>query len=213
MTDPVTPPINRLRSRAQFLLLAVLFFAPFVSAYIAHFFFPGWSPEGRVNYGELVTPTQTLPPLPLRDAQGQPLAKDPLRGKWTLVQVLRHDCDDRCHQELMLTRQLHTALGSKRERVQRVVIAQEGVDLAAIQSRLSYEQPALLWLRDAATQPNAAGLFAATPDHAVLLLDPNGNWLMQYQPLPDKADEAAVQRDFKGMQKDLNKLLNLSHIG
>lgn len=210
MTDPQYPQINRTRSRVQFVLLGVLFFAPFVLAYSAYWLFPNWAPQGRVNYGQLLNPTQSTPKLALADAEGRPLATDPLRGKWTLVQLLPADCSEACIRELVLTRQIHAALGVKRERVQRVLIAAEAVDIAALKVRYGAEQPDLLWLRDTSGRNAAMAFFAAAPADGVLLIDPLGTWLMVY---PHAADEDAVKRDFKGMQKDINKLLKLSSIG
>lgn len=209
MTDPQYPQINRNRSRAQFVLLGLLFFAPFVLAYSAFWLFPNWTPQGRVNYGQLLSPTQSTPAVVFANADGTPLASDPLRGKWTLVQLVTADCDEACRRELVLTRQVHAALGVKRERVQRVLIAAEGIDIAALKARYGAEQPDLLWLRDAPGNP-AMQFFAGSPAHSVMLVDPLGTWLMLY---PHAADEEAVKRDFKGMQKDINKLLKLSSIG
>lgn len=215
-TTPMSPQgpapavINRTRSRIQFLLLAALFFAPFVLAYSAYWLFPNWAPQGKVNYGQLISPAVQSPVLALRDAAGQPLPNDVLRGKWTLVQLVKTDCDEACRRELILTRQLHAALGVKRERVQRVLIGTAGVDMAALKARYGAEQPDLLWLQDATSGATAAEFFADTPANAVMLVDPLGSWLMLY---PHAADEAAVKRDFKGLQKDINKLLKLSSIG
>ncbi|MES2682366.1 MAG: hypothetical protein V4650_02520 [Pseudomonadota bacterium] len=208
MTDAQYPHINRNRSRAQFVLLGLLFFAPFVLAYSAYWLFPNWTPEGRTNYGQLIVPAKPAPVLALLDADAKPLTADPLRGKWTLVQLLPADCSEACRRELVLTRQIHTALGVKRERVQRVLIAGPGVDVAALKARYGAEQPDLVWLSD--TSGKAAGFFADTPADSVMLIDPLGSWLMTY---PHAADEEAVKRDFRGMQKDINKLLKLSSIG
>ena len=209
MTDPQYPQINRNRSRAQFVLLGLLFFAPFVLAYSAYWLFPNWTPQGRVNYGQLLSPTHSAPLIAFTDAEGKPLATDPLRGKWTLVQIVTTDCDDACRRELVLTRQVHAALGVKRDRVQRVLMVAESVDIAALKARYGREQPDLLWLHDAPGNP-AMQFFAGQPAHSVMLVDPLGTWLMVY---PHAADEAAVKRDFRGMQKDINKLLKLSSIG
>ena len=209
MTDPQYPQINRTRSRVQFVLLGLLFFAPFLLAYSAFWLFPDWTPKGRLNYGQLLSPTQSAPAMAFTDADGKQLAIDPLRGKWTLVQLVIADCDDACRRELVLTRQIHAALGVKRERVQRVLIAANGVDAAALKARFGAEQPDLIWLHDAPGNP-AIRFFSGSPDHSVMLVDPLGTWLMVY---PHAADEAAVKRDFRGMQKDINKLLKLSSIG
>jgi len=108
----------------------------------------------------------------------------------------------------VLTRQLHTALGSKRERVQRVAIVPAGADVAALAASLAKTHPDLRWMQDA--PGDAATTLFGGGSHATLLIDPLGTWLMRY---PHAADEAAVKRDFRGMQKDINKLLKLSSIG
>jgi hypothetical protein len=41
-------------------------------------------------------------------------------------------------------------------------------------------------------------------EQSLYLVDPFGNWLMTYAPTPGPE---GLQQDFKGMQKDLNKLL------
>jgi hypothetical protein len=210
MTETLAP-ISRTRSRAQFLLLATLFFAPFVSAYVLVFFYPDWRPDGQVNYGQLVNPAKTIPTLALRNVQGQPLTKNPFDGQWTLLQIQSGPCEDACRRELTLSRQIYTTLGAKRERVQRALLAVGEADIADTQTQLGAEQPGLLWFRDAASGPSLAALLAGAPANALLVIDPLGTWLMFYPPVA--ADEPAVQRDFKGIQKDLNKLLKLSHIG
>lgn len=199
------------RTRLQLSLLGVLFFAPFFSAYIAVFLFD-WHPGGAtLNYGRLLSPARTVPALALRDADGQRLAGDPLRGKWTLVQLLKGGCSEDCRRELVLSRQTRTSLNDKRERVQRVVIADAATDLTALKAELAAEHPDLVWLRDTGPGAEAAGFFSELPAHALILLDPRGNWLMWYPPVA--ADPAAIQKDFKGLQKDINKLLRLSSMG
>lgn len=212
MTDSPAP-INRLRSRAQFLLLAVLFFAPFVSAYLVIALKPDWRPDGQVNYGQLVNPALALPTatLPLRDAEGRPISGNPFGRRWVLLQLLRGPCEAACKRELMLGRQVYATLGARRERVVRALVAVDGADIGAVKATFEAEQPGLLWLQDSASTPRLAGLLAAAPDNALLLLDPVGTWLMVYPNVA--ADEDSVQKDFKGIQKDLNKLLRLSHIG
>lgn len=208
MTDP-KPPINRTRSRIQLSLLGLMFFAPFVLAYSAYWVFPGWTPAGRVNYGQLLSPTRPTPAFALRDAEGKPIETNPFRDKWVLVQTLTQDCDDACRRELVLTRQTVAALGVKRERMLRVLIAADGVDIAALKARYGAEQPNLLWLQDAPGNP-AITFFAGPAPSSVMLVDPLGTWLMTY---PHAANDEAVKSDFKGMQKDINKLLRLSSIG
>ena len=199
------------RSRWPLVLLALLFFVPFFSAYVARFWFPDWKPhDNRVNYGQLLQPTPTLAAFALRDATGALLANDPLRERWTLLQIAREGCEEACLRQLTLTRQLHLALGRESERVQRLLLVADNDRAAPLAAALAAQHPGLRVLRDARTPPLALAAFAQAPAHASLLIDPLGNWVLFY---PPALDAAAVQRDFKGMQKDLKKLLKLSHIG
>lgn len=207
----MTAPSSPLRTRLQVSLLALLFFLPFFGAYFAVFVL-GWQPGGeRLNYGQLVHPARPVPVFSLRAVDGGLHPVDALRGKWTLVQLLRGGCDEDCQRELVLSRQTRTALNDERERVQRVAIADPATDLAAIQAQLGTDQPDLLWLRDAELGAKAMEFFAGIPPHALLLVDPNGNWMMWYPAV--NADQDAIQKDFKGLQKDLGKLLRLSSMG
>lgn len=207
----MTATPNPLRTRLQVTLLALLFFLPFFGAYFAVFVL-GWHPDGeRVNYGQLVHPARPVPVFSLRTAEGGLHPVDALRGKWTLVQLLRGGCDEACRRELVLSRQTRTALNDRRERVQRVVIADAVTDLAALKTQLGADQPDLVWLRDAELGARALEFFADAPPNALLLVDPNGNWMMWYAPVA--ADQESIQKTFKGLQKDLNKLLRLSSIG
>ena len=49
------------RGRAQFLLLAALFFAPLLLAILFYFGLPGLQPEHKTNYGQLVVPAPAVP--------------------------------------------------------------------------------------------------------------------------------------------------------
>lgn len=199
------------RTRLQLSLLGILFLAPFFSAYIAVFLFD-WRPAGggALNYGQLVHPARPVPEILFHDPAGRPVAGQPLRDKWTLVQRVQGGCADACLRDLVLSRQTRTSLNEKRERVRRVLIADAATDLAGLQAGLAAEHPDLVWLRDSASG-QAQAFFAEAPANALLLIDPNGNWLMWYPPVA--ADQASVQKHFKGMQKDITKLLRLSSMG
>ena len=60
--------------------------------------------------------------------------------------------------------------------------------------------------RCSAGNGRAADFFQPAPADALLMVDPLGNWFMVY---PPKADPVA---DFKGILKDLKKLLKQSQV-
>lgn len=194
MTDPTR------RGRIQFLLLALLFVAPLLSASVIYFFAPDWRPQGRTNYGELLMPARPLPPLELRDINGEPLGPGALRGKWSYVYLGAADCDESCAARLYQIRQIRLLLNEKRLRVQRVYLAPDAAAAARARERLGDEHADLEYQ----LAPAEAREFFNLPDpQALYLLDPLGNWLMWYP----------AGSDSKGMLKDIKKLLRVSQIG
>lgn len=203
---PASPTRPRGPGRVQFLLLAVLFFTPFVSAWLLYFYLPEHRPTGTTNYGQLVTPLQELPKWALVKPDGGATTFEEQRGKWLLVQLAPADCDDKCMERVLLTRQVRTALDGERARVQRLLLVRDAATLAALEPRLAAEHPDLILraLEDAAAVD--FGFFGKPQPGALYLVDPIGNYLMVY---PDRGN----QEDFKGLQKDLKKLLKLSQLG
>jgi len=211
--------------RRVLIALALLFFAPVAVAFILYYGI-GWTPGGRVNYGELVQPPVPLPDiaLPRADApwadgpraeaasDATPAVTSPagatrsfLKGKWTLVYVGAGSCTAGCRTDLYNTRQVRAALGADRERVQRVFLAEGACcDLEWLHA----QQPDLITVQASA----AAASLTAILEHAghspasadrVYLIDPLGNLMMCY----------SVDARPKGMLEDLKKLLRLSHVG
>ncbi len=205
-----TPEVpNRTRTRLQISLLAALFFLPFIGGYAAFYLFPDAMPKGRVNYGTLINPVRPMPVGDFVGADGQALAGDWLREKWTLLYIAKASvCDDACLREVVLARQTRQAMNRDDSRVRRVLLAAADVDLAALKAQLGKEHPDLVFVKDRSN--TVLPVFADAPDHALMIVDPLGNWLMQY---PPASSAEQIQKDFKGLQKDLRKLLKLSHIG
>jgi len=188
------------RGRLKLLLLAALFFAPVIGAITLFFYLPQYIPQGRVNYGTLVSPARPLPALGLADAQGA-AAPAALQGKWTLLYLGGERCEEACAARLVLARQVRLALNEKRTRVQRAYLAPSVAAAAAAKAALAAEHPDLVLLAgDAAA---AARFFQASDPHALYLIDPLGNWLMVY----------TGEVEHKGLHRDLKKLLRISQVG
>lgn len=205
----MTAPDPALKSsRRQFLLLLAIFAMPVLAAYAVYFLFPGLRPTGTTNYGELVRPAaRPLPALSLVDADGKPAGAGLFRGKWSMVYLAPADCAEACRQRVYHSRQIRTALDRDARRVQRVYIAPDAAALAAAKAAFGAEHPDLVLLADAgAPGGRAADFFQGAPQDALLMVDPLANWFMVY---PPKADAVA---DFKGILKDLKKLLKQSQV-
>jgi len=201
MTDP------RVRGRQQFILLAILFFAPLLAAIGLFFFAPQWQPEGHTNYGELIAPARPLPAVALVDAQSAPQGEGALKGKWSFVYVGTASCDAACTEKLYQIRQIRTLLNEKRLRVQRVYLAPNADALAAAHEQLSAEHPDLQLLTEADSGHALAEFIReAAPQadaQALYLVDPLGNLMMLY---PGTAESP-------GILKDIKRLLRISQIG
>jgi len=190
----------RRKGRLQLLLIAGLFFAPVFAAIAIFFHLPRFIPEGRVNYGTLISPARAVPQLTLVDTAGAP-APAALRGKWSLLYLAGASCGEGCTTRLVLTRQVRLALGQNRGRVRRVYLAPTAASAAAAKTELAAEHPDLVIIAE--PDGAAARFFQPADPDALYLLDPLGNWLMVYT--------GTVEH--KGLHRDLKKLLRVSQVG
>ncbi len=124
-----------------------------------------------------------------------------------MVYLAPADCAEACRQQVYHSRQIRTALDRNARRLQRIYIAPDAAALAAAKALFGTEHPDMVLLADAgAPGGRAADFFQPAPAEALLMVDPLGNWFMVYAPKPDPV------ADFKGVVKDLKKLLNQSQV-
>lgn len=199
-----TSPAGQRRSRLGLVGLAALFLVPLALSFFLYYG-TSWRPSGGTQYGELIQPPRPLPAVELTPVSGGPAQPDGLRGAWHLVFLAPADCDEACRDSLVMTRQVRLALDKDMTRVRRVYLYPGDASPAAA---LAAEQPDLL-LAGLAGEAGArlAGEFpgdgAPAGPGQWFLVDPLGNLMMAYP-----ADIAP-----KGLLKDLERLLKLSHIG
>lgn len=204
-TSAVSPQAPR--GRVQFVLLATLFFLPLLLSYALYFWFPQFRPTGSTNYGRLIDPARPLPSLSFVDARGATLDQTVLTVRWSYVRLAGASCDQACIRDLVLTRQVRLAQNEKRSRVQRVLVLADAAAVATVAEQLKAEHPDLRVLAQTGAPGQRLSDLLQPADAAAHLVDPNGNWLLFY---PAGGD---TQTDFRGLQKDLRKLLRLSQIG
>jgi cytochrome oxidase Cu insertion factor (SCO1/SenC/PrrC family) len=192
------------RSRLGLIGLAALFFVPLALSFLLYYG-TSWRPSGGTQHGELIQPPRPLPAIALAPVDGGPAQPDGLRGAWHLVFLGPADCGEPCRESLVMTRQVRLALDKDMTRVRRVYLYPGEASPAAA---LAAEQPDLLLASLAG--PEGAGLAAVFPGDGApsaagewFLVDPLGNLMMAYP-----ADVTP-----KGLLKDLERLLKLSHIG
>lgn len=190
------------RGRLQLVLLAALFLAPLLAASVLYFFAPDWRPQGHLNYGQLVEPARPIPAADLFDVAGQSAGPGALRGKWSFVYLGNGSCDPACSAKLIEIRQIRTLLNEKRLRVQRVHIAATPADAAVAEAELKANHPDLVFLSDT-VEADYRRFFGGQDAQALYLVDPLGNWLMVYP----------AEAEYKGILKDIKRLLRISQIG
>lgn len=204
-TTAVTP--NPPRGRVQFILLAMLFFLPLASSYVLYFWFPQFRPSGTTNFGQLINPAQPVPPLSLLDADGKALDQTVLTVRWSYVVLAGSECGETCLRDLVMTRQVRAIMNEKRSRIQRVLVLSDANAVAGVAAQLKPEHPDLRVIADTGEPGKRLSDFLQPAGASSYLLDPLGNWLLVY---PAGLE---TQEQFKGMQKDIRKLLRLSQIG
>lgn len=174
--------------RWKMLALLLVCTAPVIASYFTYYVV---RPEGRRNYGELVTPQRPLPAFKGIDAQGQPKPLGQLKDQWLLISVADSACDDACQRHLYLQRQLRETLGKEKDRLDWVWLRTGDMPLsepmlqataAATVLQVDAEQLAT-WLEPAPGQ--------RLEDH-LYVVDPLGNWMMRF---PANVDPKQAKRD------------------
>jgi len=197
MKRPATPATPTGARSLLPAIVLVLFAAPLAVAFWLYYG-SSWRPSLRTNHGALIQPVVVLPRLALPSGVE-------LRGKWSLVVIGTGEsgCDADCRGTLVYARQTWLSLAQLTPRVQRVLLA--GADCCDA-AYLQREHAGLGVARATALDPAAAPLLWAFPEPhrgEIFVVDPLGNLMMRYD----------VRQDPKGLRTDLNKLLELSHIG
>lgn len=174
--------------------------APVIISYLMYYVV---KPEGRTNYGEILDPRQyPIPALVATDLEGKQRSLNEFRGKWVMLNVDGGACNEVCDRQMYEIRQLRTAQGKERERLERVWLITDKDEVPKTVKE-EYEGTHMLrvdpdviksWL------PVETGAMAV--DH-IYMIDPLGNLMMRW---PKDADP-------NRMKKDIGKLMKASRIG
>ena len=165
--------------------------SPVIASYFTYYVI---RPEGRRNYGELVTPQRPLPAIATVDVNGQPGELVALKKQWLLISVAGAACNTACQQRLYFQRQMREALGKEKGRLDRIWLIS---DAAEVDTRLKSGLADATVLRvsnDALNKwlPPAPG--QGVEDH-LYLVDTLGNLMMRFPANMDAAGAAKAKRD------------------
>jgi hypothetical protein len=185
-------PQRKLSGRWKMVLVMLMCAAPVIASY---FTFYVVRPEGRRNYGELITPMRSLPDAMALSPDGAAASLRTLKGQWLLISVSGAACRAACEKQIYLQRQLRESLGREKDRLDRVWLITDDAPIAtallpqvqapavdAYVLRVSASVVAQ-WLEPAAGQQ--------LQDH-LYLVDPAGNWMLRF---PADVDASKAKRD------------------
>ncbi|WP_031438065.1 hypothetical protein [Methylobacter tundripaludum] len=162
--------------------------------------------KGQTNHGQLITP-------PLTTDRGDLTGFDrfstdnmsELTGHWLLVNVIPNgDCNESCIEAIHKTKQLRLMLNKELTRTRRIVMVLKDV-APETAGKWWEDDKTLLRVKpnDAVIKKIAAIRQGNIPDGLLLLMDPLGNLMMQYEPGFDPYN----------VKSDLMHLLRISQIG
>lgn len=188
------PNPNRTKNgRLKMLMVLLLCAAPVIASYFTYYVI---RPEGRHNFGELINPQKTMPPLVATSLDGQSVNLQTLKGQWLLVSVSGGACDASCQNHLYLQRQLRESLGKEKERLDWLWLISDAAPVpatllpalkGATVLRLPAEQLST-WLQPAKGQSLADHLY---------VVDPMNNWMMRFAPGFNTEAAAKAKRDIE----------------
>ena len=186
--------------RYKMLALMLVCAAPVLASYFTYYV---WQPEGRRNFGDLITTPRDMPEVQAKALDGQSVPLQSLRGQWLLVVVADGACDQTCQQNLYFQRQLRETQGKDKDRLDRVWLISDDAPVAeslrpalAQATALRVEAKTLqAWLQPAQGH--------ALSDH-IFVVDPMGNWMMRFPANMDVHTASKAKRDLERLLRASN---------
>jgi hypothetical protein len=192
------------KNRLFILLIFGMTITPLVTAWILG----GKAPfiEGRVNKGQLINPvvaTERSDLIGLDAFSTENIAE--LQGHWVILNIVTTDnCTTLCLEAIHKTKQLRLMLNKDLTRTRRAVVFFKDTKAESVNQWLQDDKVLLKVKPSAALSTKINNLRNGTiPDGLLLLMDPLGNLMMQYEPGFDP---------YK-VKSDLMHLLRISQIG
>ncbi|MBU0539263.1 MAG: hypothetical protein KKF24_10630 [Gammaproteobacteria bacterium] len=161
-----------------------------------------------VNRGTLINPVMQLGDLHPQRIDGGEFLFDRAESRWVFMIVGGRDCVDDCERMLYLTRQTHTALGKKVDRVERIYLAVDGPLSANLRDFIDAEHSdmTVLYADGTAFLSNLKNLEIDPFDpRAFYVVDPLG-WVMMYYRAGDTEQQTLTTLG-KDVLKDMGRLI------
>jgi cytochrome oxidase Cu insertion factor (SCO1/SenC/PrrC family) len=164
-------------------------------------FYSGYTPEGTVNKGTLLPEPIQLSDLKLNVESG-PLV-DEYPGKWSIVQFVSGDCEEKCWDTLYSSRQINIRLAKNSDRVVRYLINIDQNNLSKESIVKIEEEYPLLNTGKINADLVPSSISNKLKDSPYILFDPLGNGILIYDSTLPSGE----------LLQDIKKVLQNSKIG
>lgn len=189
----LSPQQRQARGRLVFCLLAVFFALPIIIVLLMYMF--EWHPSGASQGELLASPRPIRLAESLRDANAVALPADLLHDKWSMVYVTTR-CEAICTQRLHTMRQLHASMAKDSQRLQRILVAEEG-DWQHLQA----DYPGMVIINqphDVVARLRKDFEVMPSADTRIYLVDPLANLMMSF---PESVPPGAIRKDLVRLLK------------
>ena len=184
------------------LVASLIFLTPIIVLFASSaMFYSGYSPQGTVNKGTLLSEPIQLSELQL-DVVSGPL-KDEFPGKWSIVQFVSGDCTEKCWETLYSSRQINIRLAKNSDRVVRYLINVGANNLSNQSIKKISEQYPLLNTGILKGDLLPLSVTKKLQDSPYILFDPLGNGILIYDSTLPSGE----------LLEDIKKVLQNSKIG
>ena len=164
-------------------------------------FYSGYTPEGTVNKGTLLSEPIQLSNLKLKVTSG-PLENE-FPGKWSIVQFVSGDCTEKCWETLYSSRQINIRLAKNSDRVVRYLINVGENNLSSESINKIKDEYPLLNTGEINTDLVPTSISKKLIDSPYILFDPLGNGILIYDSTLPSGE----------LLQDIKKVLQNSKIG
>ena len=188
-----------------FITALLIFLTPIIVITVSTvWYYSGYGPEEKVNYGRLLSDPIDVGTLDL-ELDYQNLNVDSMERKWMLVHFINDACLESCADLIYVARQVNVLLARQQTRVKRYIAAPIEVKPKLENFFTTYQDLNFIEVKDQSTtiqefKKNVIDPFAQ-PN--MFVIDPIGNIILHY----------SGEVDGKKLLADLKKLLGASKIG
>jgi hypothetical protein len=191
-------PPSKSNGRLKMLFILLVCATP---VFVSYFMYYVVKPEGRTNYGTLLTPPVDAGKVPVT-VDGKPAALDALKGKWLMVTSGPSTCDATCVERLYLIRQVRETTGKEKDRVTQVWLVTDN-NVPSKEITDAYPAVKILRIDDKALNAALPADAGQSIKEHIFVVDPLGNIILRFPAKPDPSK----------MKKDMSKLLRASRLG